>query len=70
MKINPPEDRVGIERAEVVTGYSRKTILPAARRGEIPDANQRVRKSAWSFTESGLRRWIGIKADAANGDAA
>lgn len=54
----PPADHIDTLAAVAFTGYSRKTVGDAARRGEIPGAFQRTRKSPWYFTVDGLRRWM------------
>lgn len=46
--------------ARTITGLSRETLTKAAGRGEIPEAIQRKRNTAWFFTIPGLRRYIGI----------
>lgn len=49
--------------AERITGRSRQTLIPAAKRGEIPGAFQRKPNTPWYFTVKGCRFYAGIPDD-------
>jgi hypothetical protein len=61
----PPPGLIDMATAENRSGYSRQTIAPAARRGDIPGARQRVKNGRWFFTPEGLDEWAGVKSKVA-----
>ena len=54
----PRAERIMIDDAILITGYSRRTLQRLASAGKVPGAGRPGAGCAWTFDEAKLRQWV------------